>query len=70
MSDERGGLAEIEAERRRIRDVHLRPAGERPASTARGLHHTAMISSDVDERPPPPPPPNSDSMRFCQSLKA
>ena len=28
--------------------AHLRPAGERPASTARGLHHTALISSDVE----------------------
>jgi catechol 2,3-dioxygenase-like lactoylglutathione lyase family enzyme len=41
-------LAAIEAERARIRDAHLLPAGERPASTARGLHHTALISSDVE----------------------
>ena len=41
-------LASIEAERARIRDTHLRPAGERPASTARGLHQTALISSDVE----------------------
>ncbi|MFJ9761938.1 VOC family protein [Streptomyces sp. NPDC101149] len=38
----------IEAERRRIREKHLRPSGERPASSARGLHHTALISSDVE----------------------
>ena len=38
----------IEAERARIRQAHLRPAGDRPASTARGLHHTALISSDVE----------------------
>ena len=38
----------LEAERARIRDAHLRPAGQRPASTARGLHHTALISSDVE----------------------
>jgi catechol 2,3-dioxygenase-like lactoylglutathione lyase family enzyme len=37
-----------EAERQRLRDRHLQPAGERPASTARGLHHTALISSDVE----------------------
>jgi len=37
-----------EAERARIRAAHLRPAEERPASTARGLHHTALISSDVE----------------------
>ncbi|WP_415971586.1 VOC family protein [Rhodococcus sp. 077-4] len=35
-------------ERDRIRDQHLKPAGERPASSARGLHHTALISSDVE----------------------
>jgi catechol 2,3-dioxygenase-like lactoylglutathione lyase family enzyme len=39
---------ELAAERTRIRERHLRPAGERPASTARGLHHTALVSSDVE----------------------
>jgi catechol 2,3-dioxygenase-like lactoylglutathione lyase family enzyme len=38
----------LEAERARIREAHLKPAGKRPASTARGLHHTALISSDVE----------------------
>src|SRR4051794_22571801 len=38
----------LEIERARIRETHLKPAGERPASTARGLHHTALISSDVE----------------------
>ncbi len=38
----------LEAERARIRAAHLKPADERPASTARGLHHTALISSDVE----------------------
>jgi catechol 2,3-dioxygenase-like lactoylglutathione lyase family enzyme len=42
-------LAEREAERERIRRLHLRPAGERPASSARGVHHTALISSDVEQ---------------------
>ena len=41
-------LTAITAERDRIRTAHLRPAGERPESTARGLHHTALISSDVE----------------------
>jgi catechol 2,3-dioxygenase-like lactoylglutathione lyase family enzyme len=41
-------LAAIRTERERIRAIHLKPAGERPASTARGLHHTALISSDVE----------------------
>ena len=36
------------AERDRIREQYLKPAGERPASSARGLHHTALVSSDVE----------------------
>jgi catechol 2,3-dioxygenase-like lactoylglutathione lyase family enzyme len=40
--------AALEAERARIRDTHLKPVGDRPQSTARGLHHTALISSDVE----------------------
>jgi catechol 2,3-dioxygenase-like lactoylglutathione lyase family enzyme len=38
----------LEQERARIREAYLKPAGERPVSTARGLHHTALISSDVE----------------------
>ncbi len=41
-------LEAIEAERDRIREQHLRPQEERPESSARGLHHTALISSDVE----------------------
>src|SRR5204863_8784535 len=41
-------LDRIHAERDRIREAHLRPPGERSASSARGLHHTALISSDVE----------------------
>src|SRR6188768_1235938 len=40
--------AELEARRHEIREAHLRPTGSRPASTARGLHHTALVSSDVE----------------------
>jgi len=40
--------ATLETERARIRDAHLKAAVNRPASTARGLHHTALISSDVE----------------------
>jgi catechol 2,3-dioxygenase-like lactoylglutathione lyase family enzyme len=50
-------LAEIEARRAGIRQRHLRPPGDRPASTARGLHHTALISSDVER-----------TIRFYQGL--
>ena len=41
-------LPAIEAERERIRTAYLRQGDARPASTARGLHHTALISSDVE----------------------
>lgn len=46
-----------EAERVRIRGSYLVPATERPASSARGLHHTALISSDVER-----------TVRFYQNL--
>jgi catechol 2,3-dioxygenase-like lactoylglutathione lyase family enzyme len=36
----------IEAERARIRAEHLRE--QRPESSARGLHHVALISADVE----------------------
>src|SRR5690242_19622751 len=36
----------IEAERDRIRSEHL--SSDRPASSARGLHHVALLSSDVE----------------------
>jgi len=41
-------LDAISLERDRIRATHLRPAGERPQSSARGLHHFALVSSDVE----------------------
>jgi len=41
-------LPALAAERDRIRQEHLRPSADRPASSARGLHHTALISSDVE----------------------
>jgi catechol 2,3-dioxygenase-like lactoylglutathione lyase family enzyme len=39
-------LDRIEAQRREIRERYL--AHPRPASTARGLHHVALLSSDVE----------------------
>ena len=36
----------IEAERDRIREQHL--SSDRPASSARGVHHVALLSSDVE----------------------
>jgi catechol 2,3-dioxygenase-like lactoylglutathione lyase family enzyme len=41
-------LTALGAERDRIRAAHLRPSEQREPSTARGLHHTALISSDVE----------------------
>ena len=38
-------LSTIEAERDRIRSAYLKPGG---TSTARGLHHTALLSADVE----------------------
>ena len=38
----------LDAERDRIRERYIDPVGRRPPSTARGLHHTALVSSDVE----------------------
>jgi catechol 2,3-dioxygenase-like lactoylglutathione lyase family enzyme len=32
----------------RLRERHLLPASDRPASTGRGVHHQALLSSDVE----------------------
>ena len=50
-------LSDIEDRRARIRDQHLQPVEQRPASSARGLHHTALISGDVER-----------TVRFYQEL--
>ena len=49
MSQAAPDLQAIKAERARIREAHLHEGGARPASTARGLHHTALVSSDVEQ---------------------
>jgi catechol 2,3-dioxygenase-like lactoylglutathione lyase family enzyme len=41
-------LAAIEAERERIRATYMRSGSERPATSARGVHHVALLSSDVE----------------------
>jgi catechol 2,3-dioxygenase-like lactoylglutathione lyase family enzyme len=48
-------LAAIEAERTRIRETYVR--ADRPASSARGVHHMALLSSDVER-----------TVRFYQEL--
>src|SRR6516162_8122942 len=39
-------LAAIEAERARLHDEYI--SDDRPPSSARGIHHTALLSSDVE----------------------
>ncbi len=40
---------ESEARRQAIVAAHLRPERERPRSSARGVHHLALICSDVEQ---------------------
>jgi catechol 2,3-dioxygenase-like lactoylglutathione lyase family enzyme len=40
--------AAVPADREYLRSQYLKPAAMRPESTARGLHHTALISRDVE----------------------
>jgi catechol 2,3-dioxygenase-like lactoylglutathione lyase family enzyme len=41
-------LQALDAERDRIRRAYLRPVPERPESSAQGVHHMALICSDVE----------------------
>jgi catechol 2,3-dioxygenase-like lactoylglutathione lyase family enzyme len=50
-------LAAINAHREQIKSTYLREADDRPASSARGLHHFALVSSDVEQ-----------TVRFYQEL--
>jgi catechol 2,3-dioxygenase-like lactoylglutathione lyase family enzyme len=45
MGDEREAAHRRRAE---IAERHLRATGERPASSARGVHHVALLSNDVE----------------------
>jgi glyoxylase I family protein len=40
--------SDFEARRQAIVEAHLKPAEDRPPSSARGVHHLAMICSDVE----------------------
>jgi catechol 2,3-dioxygenase-like lactoylglutathione lyase family enzyme len=44
-------------ERERLRNKYLQPAGARPKSTAQGVHHMALLCSDVER-----------TIRFYQEL--
>ena len=41
-------LERIEQERQRIRETYLTPKEGRPPSSAQGVHHVALLSSDVE----------------------
>ena len=49
--------AELEARRAELREQYFRPPGARPPSTGRGIHHAALICSDVEQ-----------TIRFYQDL--
>jgi catechol 2,3-dioxygenase-like lactoylglutathione lyase family enzyme len=42
-------LAALAERRDQLRTKYLRPAAERPESSARGVHHVAVLSSDVEQ---------------------
>jgi len=48
MSEPAIDYAVIESERARIRSAYMRPVEERPPSSARGVHHVACLSSNVE----------------------
>ena len=48
MTTDHDSRSDFSSRSESLRAAHLRPTTERPASTARGLHHTALISSDVE----------------------
>ena len=57
MADTEIDLEAINAKRQRIRETYLKPEGERPPSSVRGIHHTAVLCSDVER-----------TVRFYQDL--
>lgn len=50
-------VQQFKERRDRIAEEYLKPADARPASSARGLHHTALVSGDVER-----------TVRFYQGL--
>jgi glyoxylase I family protein len=50
-------LVELEARRAELRARYLRPPAQRPATPGRGIHHAALICSDVER-----------TIRFYQDL--
>ena len=50
-------IVALEARRQELRAAYLQPAGTRPPSPGRGIHHAALICSDVEQ-----------TIRFYQGL--
>lgn len=50
-------LPALKARREELREQYLQPENERPESSARGVHHVAVLSSDVEQ-----------TIRFYQGL--
>jgi catechol 2,3-dioxygenase-like lactoylglutathione lyase family enzyme len=48
---------QFESRRHELAETYLRPTDSRPASSGRGLHHTALVSGDVER-----------TIRFYQEL--
>src|SRR3954447_19363149 len=48
---------QFESRRRELGETYLRTGDDRPASSGRGVHHTALVSGDVDR-----------TIRFYQEL--
>jgi catechol 2,3-dioxygenase-like lactoylglutathione lyase family enzyme len=48
MAPTQAEVTKLAETRDELRERHLRPAAERPATNGRGIHHTALISSDVE----------------------
>jgi catechol 2,3-dioxygenase-like lactoylglutathione lyase family enzyme len=48
MSDPTSPTADRTDEWARLRAAHLTPSADRPASTARGVHHVALLCTDVE----------------------
>src|SRR5271155_6280850 len=42
-------LERVRARREVLRERYLRPTGERPPTTAQGVHHLALICKDTEE---------------------
>ena len=57
MTDEPLDIDALTRRREEIAAAHLRPKGDRPSSSARGVHHVALLSSDVER-----------TVRFYQDL--